>query len=320
MKSTIEFSIVLPLYNKAGSIGRTITTILNQSHRQFELIIVNDGSTDGSEKVVSNFDDSRIKIISQKNQGVSVARNTGIKAAKHDLIAFIDGDDMWHQDYLITISKMHEVEPTAHCYSTNWISWTVDKPISNEKVQFDKNQVVMLDYIASSINEVAVHICSIVVKKNIAIQIGGFPKGVKFLEDQDFCCRLAELGLFQNYNRALVYYVKDSENRACQTRSVVNDMPPHYKKCESIMLTYPKKGSEGWHLKEYLITRYLSEFSVAAQTPGERRKAVRWWLLCRRTKLSRFRFWKGIAYLLAPASVLRFLVSRIPSGLSLKAE
>ena len=320
MISTTQFSVVLPLYNKVESIERTIATVLDQSHSAFELIVVNDGSTDGSEQCVHLLDDPRISVVSQKNQGVSVARNTGINAATHNLIAFIDGDDLWHPDYLATIAKMHELHPDAHCYSTYWVSWTKDQPISKEPVKFDPGQVRELDYVAESINEVIVHIGSIVVKKNSAQAVGGFPPGVKFLEDQDFCCRLAELGPFWNYSKALLHYVKDAENRACLIRSVVNDMPPYYKKCEPVMLTQPVTGSSPWHLKEYLITRYLSEFSVAAQTPGHRQKALRWWWLCRKTKKSRMRFMKGAAYLMLPATLLQRLIARIPGNLNLKAE
>lgn len=94
-------SVVIPLYNKAHTIVHTLQTVINQTYRQFEVLIVNDGSTDNSVKIIKDsFNDSRIIIINQENGGVSVARNTGIKAARGELIAFLDADDEWLPDYL----------------------------------------------------------------------------------------------------------------------------------------------------------------------------------------------------------------------------
>ena len=87
-------SVVIPLYNKAHTIVNTLTTVMNQTYKDFEVIIVNDGSTDnGVDLIKSNFNDSRIRIINQKNSGVSAARNCGIEEAKGNWIAFLDADD-----------------------------------------------------------------------------------------------------------------------------------------------------------------------------------------------------------------------------------
>lgn len=97
-------SIVIPLYNKAHTIIRTIQSVLMQTYHDYEIIIVDDGSEDGGNLIVSGyFSDSRIRIIRQENQGVSVARNVGIEASRGDLISFLDADDEWEPDYLKTV-------------------------------------------------------------------------------------------------------------------------------------------------------------------------------------------------------------------------
>lgn len=105
-------SVVIPLYNKAHTIVNTLNTVMCQTYRDFEVIIVNDGSTDdGVEVIGKNFNDSRIRIVNQENAGVSVARNTGIKAAKGEWIAFLDADDEWMPVYLQTVMNTVDAYP-----------------------------------------------------------------------------------------------------------------------------------------------------------------------------------------------------------------
>ena len=93
--STIYFSVIIPLYNKEKSVISTVESVLNQTYPHFELIIVNDGSTDSSLEVVQQFDDPRISIIDKENGGVSSARNVGIRAAKYEYVIPQDADDLW---------------------------------------------------------------------------------------------------------------------------------------------------------------------------------------------------------------------------------
>lgn len=100
-------TVVIPLYNKAHTIKDTLNTVLNQTYSEYEIIIVNDGSTDNGVQIIKdNFNDKRIRIINQKNFGVSVARNRGIKEAKYNYIALLDADDNWHPDYLSIIQTL----------------------------------------------------------------------------------------------------------------------------------------------------------------------------------------------------------------------
>ena len=94
------FSIIIPLYNKEKFIENTIQSALNQTFLDFELIVVNDGSTDGSLELVKAFKDQRIKIYSIRNDGVSKARNFGIQKASTNLIVLLDADDLWKSNHL----------------------------------------------------------------------------------------------------------------------------------------------------------------------------------------------------------------------------
>lgn len=95
------FSIVIPLYNKGQYIEATLKSVLAQTLTQYEVLLIDDGSTDNSVAVVTPMlADSRVRLIRQANQGVSAARNNGIKHAAYEYVAFLDADDLWHPQYL----------------------------------------------------------------------------------------------------------------------------------------------------------------------------------------------------------------------------
>ena len=99
----VKYSVVIPVYNKAPYIARTLTSVLAQNFDDYEIIVVDDGSTDDSMQKLRQVQSPKIRIIRQENQGVAVARNTGILAAQGEYIAFLDADDAWLPEYLQTI-------------------------------------------------------------------------------------------------------------------------------------------------------------------------------------------------------------------------
>ena len=117
------FSIIIPLYNKAAYVEKAIRSVLNQTYQGFELIIVNDGSTDASLDLIQQFNNSIIQqfnIVNQTNQGVSVARNNGVKFAKYEYVAFLDADDWWEPTYLAEMKKLLETYPEAGIYGSSY--------------------------------------------------------------------------------------------------------------------------------------------------------------------------------------------------------
>ena len=114
-------SVVIPLYNKGPYIKRALSSVIDQTFQDFEIIVVDDGSTDNGADVVRSFDDLRIRLIQQENAGVSVARNHGIDEAKAELIAFLDADDEWLPKFLETIIRMRNNFPEAGVYATAYL-------------------------------------------------------------------------------------------------------------------------------------------------------------------------------------------------------
>ena len=94
------FSIVIALYNKEETIKKTLSSVMAQEFKDFEVLVINDGSTDASLRIVESFNEDKIKILSTEHKGVAAARNRGIVEAKHPYIAFLDADDWWAPSYL----------------------------------------------------------------------------------------------------------------------------------------------------------------------------------------------------------------------------
>ncbi len=117
------FSIIIPLFNKSAHIEKCLQSVIDQTFREFVVIIVNDGSTDDSLDKINRFKVSKLQslqIINQANVGVSTARNNGVKEAKYDYIAFLDADDWWEPTYLEEMKNLIEAYPEAGVYSSNY--------------------------------------------------------------------------------------------------------------------------------------------------------------------------------------------------------
>lgn len=188
-------SIIIPLYNKEKYIARTLNSVLKQTFKDFEIVIVNDGSNDKSIEIIETFTDNRIKLISQKNSGVSSARNKGIKESKYDLIAFLDADDEWNENYLDKINDLISKYPKCIAFSTSYIISNNNSLVYNETKGLIDKDLIFEDYFdIASKNAPPFYTSSIVVRKKSLQQIGMFPVGVTAGEDLITWARLALIG------------------------------------------------------------------------------------------------------------------------------
>lgn len=204
------FSVVIPLYNKEVSIKDTIYSVLNQSYQNFEIIVVNDGSTDNSLNIVSSISDSRIRIVNKKNGGVSSARNLGIREAFFDWIAFLDGDDIWETFHLEEIVKMQKLYPSFSIYVTSF-------HYSNSKVdqcKLNSNIYKVDDYFKEGMSKHVIWTCIIAVHRDCFRGIGYFDEKLKYGEDLDMWTRLAREYEIIKSERITCTYRIEAENRS----------------------------------------------------------------------------------------------------------
>lgn len=212
------FSIVIPLYNKSQTISRCLNSIFNQSYDNFEVLIINDGSTDESIDIINNtFADDRLLIVNKDNAGVSSARNLGLLKAKYDFVAFIDADDTWEENYLENMFDVISRYPGAAMYGCrqNFI-------YPNGKVQasyFPNKEKIMIfneeEYFCYARKDIMFHASAIIVDKTILRNFNiNFDTNLVKGEDLDFYFQIALCQTMVLYNDILTCYYVDAPNSA----------------------------------------------------------------------------------------------------------
>ncbi|MBI9062304.1 MAG: glycosyltransferase family 2 protein [Marinilabiliaceae bacterium] len=187
-------SVVIPLYNKEKDIESTLKSVFDQTFKDFEIVVVNDGSTDNSLALVEKIKDPRLKIYSISNGGLSYARNYGVKQASGEHIAFLDADDIWYANHLSTLKCLIDKFPNNGWYGTSY------KIIHKNKKELPsllfKNwsegwQGLITNFFLINRTQWLIHICSICVKKTFFYEIGAFDERLTSEEDIDFYIRIA---------------------------------------------------------------------------------------------------------------------------------
>lgn len=225
----IAVSVVIPLYNKELYIKRTIDSVLAQKVQDFELIIVDDGSTDKGPEVVKSFSNSQIRLIQQKNAGVSVARNKGIEEAKANLIAFLDADDEWTPNFLVTILRLREKYPDAGAYATACNFYLPDgktRIARYEAIPKPPWEGELPSYfLSAALGETPVCSSSICIPKQVFSTVGKFKSGAWWGEDDDMWGRIAiKYPIAFSWELNSIIH-KEAVNRACSRTKIVEEHP-----------------------------------------------------------------------------------------------
>lgn len=205
------FTVVIPLYNKELSIKNTIDSVLNQTYQDFEIIVVNDGSTDNGARIVEAINDDRIVLVHQENQGVSAARNLGIQEARYEWIALLDGDDLWQVNHLEEITKMMDIFPNEKVYVTSFEYSDKRKMFKHSR----KSPIFKIDnYFKEAIKEKLMWTSIVVVNKDCFEKVGRFNVSLNRGEDLDLWARLArEYRVIKSSTITAIYKI-DAENRS----------------------------------------------------------------------------------------------------------
>jgi len=180
-------SVIIPTYNRAGFVCEAIDSVLKQTFREFELIIVDDGSVDNTSEIVSSFDDARVKYIRQENRGVSAARNTGVLHSSAPLIAFLDSDDLWFPKKLEAQVSFFESNRDVQICQTEEI-WIRNGRRVNP---MDKHRKYSGWIFRQCLPLCIVSPSAVMMRREAFDDLGGFDEGLPACEDYDLWLRAA---------------------------------------------------------------------------------------------------------------------------------
>jgi glycosyltransferase involved in cell wall biosynthesis len=208
IKPKPAISIVIPLFNKEAYIQKTLKSALGQTFQNFEVIVVNDGSTDNSLRIVSSIVDSRIKIINQDNAGVSATRNRGVECASSDYIAFLDADDQWKPEFLAKVLALRKEFPQARTFASAFEVIRSDRGKVPLKQFPHEKGIINIEQFMELCMKGYRPLCasSVITEKRLLHEVGLFPVEQTRAEDLDTWFRLIRKAPCAFINAPLVIY------------------------------------------------------------------------------------------------------------------
>lgn len=259
------FSIIIPLYNKENAIENTLKSVFNQSFTDYEVIVINDGSTDKSEVKVNAFSDARLRLISTENKGVSQARNAGISESKGKLIAFLDADDYWFPTHLVSLQQLHKNFPEAGLLATNYQFYYSDKKIIQpvfDTIPTEKWNGIVPDFFKTSMKFRLAWTSAVAVRKDVFETIGHFDENITLGagEDTDMWIRIALNYPVAFDNEVSAYYHMATENRISLSKTLERKF--------SKLDKFSNEEKINSSLKKYLDL-YRSEFALKHKLAGD---------------------------------------------------
>lgn len=217
------FSVIIPLYNKVEVIERTLNSVAEQTFNDYELIVVDDGSTDGSTERVREFAHSEkwrntgceLRLFCQQNSGPSSARNRGARDAKGRFLTMLDGDDVWLPFHLSDLYKVYERYPDAKVLSTGTASVEAGKVVNRARQKVGISRFNIFDFPRGNYP-----LCSdtLTIDREYFSSVGGYDSRYHYFEDRAFYYKLAEdIGDFYVNWRVSALYYHDAKNSAHTT-------------------------------------------------------------------------------------------------------
>lgn len=288
----MKFSVVIPLHNKAPYIQCTLESVLAQTFTDFEVIVVDDGSSDGSDKLVAAMTDPRLRLVRQANAGVSITRNHGIALARGEWVAFLDADDWLHPNYLTFLLATQKAYPEAGAVATNFTriphadgQWPPFWPVPAEPPYMELITDLPARWMAGSTlcsSAVAVRTCLLQQLQPC------FPPGESQGEDLDLWFRLGEQTPIALTHASMVAYrVAVDGSLTAQHAQVV--MPPFVERMRlralSGALTPAQRESINWYVAQFEVS--LARLAIAT---GQRLKGLYWLMRSRRAAIGT-RWW-----------------------------
>ena len=300
-------SIVVPLYNKEKSIATALNSVLAQTLQDFEVVVVDDGSTDGGAAVVEGYADPRIRLIRQENAGVSAARNRGIEDAKGEYVAFLDADDEWMPEFLAEIVALQKEFPECRAQATSYVINTrgVKSSITLRKMPFQGERGVLTNYfeVASCSHPPVCSIC-VCIERELLQHTGGFPLGITSGEDLLTWARIAvhthwaySLKSLAQYNVEQIYISDKPKRLYDHSDSVGYNLTKLLYQIDNERKSELKKYISHWYKMRTSVYMRIGDIKNTWNSGG---KAIKY-------NLFNMRVYAMIVFVLLPSGLQRFL-------------
>lgn len=229
LKQKVTISVVIPLYNKRETIVETVQSVLDQTRAADEIIIVDDGSSDGGGQQLKALFGGQVRVVRQINAGVSAARNRGVSEATSEYVAFLDGDDLWSPHYLEEVQQLARHYPDCGLIGIRYQYIDTGGKFNNPTIRFGKNACrfgVLTNYFSIVANgDLPFTASTATLKKSLLATLNGFPVGEGMGEDQDVWARAALISDIAYSSKVLGFYNRAADNRACVNIPVDQECP-----------------------------------------------------------------------------------------------
>lgn len=203
-----KISVNICCYNGEYYIKKAISSVLEQTFTNYEIIIINDGSTDNSEYIINSFEDKRIKYYYQNNKGLGYSRNKAIELSSGEYISFLDQDDVWLKDKLLKQIKVFDEDSAIGLvYTDAFLIYENGLKLLNSNFKQCKKGYVFKDLLASNF----IILSSAIIKKYIIIECGGFPN-YNIVEEYALFLNIAKRYKFDYVDEPLTEYIYHDNN------------------------------------------------------------------------------------------------------------
>lgn len=218
-------SIIMPAYNAEASLGNALNSVLAQDYSALEIIVVDDGSSDGTQQLCESYGD-RIRYIRQENAGASVARNRGIDEARGELIGFLDSDDLYLPGKIRKLVELWNAYPDVGAYTAAFREQMPTGLFTNPKpgtVFPDGSKAGVIDYFQCEYRGCwVVHTNTILVKRDVLHDVGGFDPALRFGEDVDLWSRIAGKYDMAYLDEPVAVYDRTNELSLCAQAHILD--------------------------------------------------------------------------------------------------
>ncbi len=261
---TPEISIIIPTYNRADFVVQTVESVLKQSFSNYEIIVVNDGSTDNTDEVLAPYLSlPNFRYFSQENSGRSTARNLGIKNSRGEWLLFLDSDDMLFEDALSFLSNKRREYPEVKMIGGTYVKIDENDNLltqTNFIIKHGKTEQLVNDPYLSLINNYYLPMGSYIVHRDVVNADGKFESNLEPCEDFDFCLRIARESKLAYFKTPIVKFRKHGGNTAENSFYVTNIKIAHKHLNETINDTSVKDKSliiSEW--KNYIANNFFNQ-------------------------------------------------------------